>query len=706
MPRQRRPLFTFERGEVSPEFLRRADTDALLQSATQYRNAIPLRGGGVKRRPGSTERVVLGTTAGRIYRYRGRGVTEDLFFYNGGLKIYDTSGSALQTITTDIPWTTSDIDELVITSDADSVFVFHPTFDTQILEYGASGTWTRSDFSFLAGAGSKIRQPFFRYEDPGVTMAVSGRTGSITVTFSSGFLTADHVGARFRYLTYNEVEVTAVGSSTTATCTVKDKIYPAHALTVGDNSGYKAGQVCQTDLDELSCIVTSTSGTSTVNVVMFGTYDAPSTASTNNLVGPETSSAISAVGGASTPPATTVWDESLVSDMRGYAGTGVVHRGRLWMAGFTQATNVVAASAIGALTDFDVGDGLDNEAIVETIGDDPNSTVRFFASAEQLLLFTDRGAYYVPESVDSPITPSTIAFLKIGPEGIAENVAPAVATEGVIFVDADASRVMVAAPTGRVRRSWEIADLSEGAYHLIGTPKRLAITNGLDGRTERYAFCLNTDGTLMALMYRRGEQLVAAGKWSRGFGTWEDIIGDSDDLIYVSKAGTDYRLCDLDFDALCDDEVAFTAAVAARASQEAEVVDTQTVVYSGTLDGSGEMTDYPADTGLTIGHDFAFTLETAPMLDANAGFRQGRIARYYVDVLDSGAFRVATTSTAGRLYWPFLGGDDLSTAGKTLTRTARGFGLGRGEAPTLTVSQAKGEGAPLQVRTVTLEMAY
>lgn len=706
MARQRKPLFTFEKGEVSPEFLRRADTEALMQSASQYRNAIPLRGGGVKRRPGSAQRVVLGTTAGRMHRYRGRGVTEDLFFYNGGVKVYSTAGSLLQTITTSIPWGASDIDELVITSDADSVYVFHPTFKTQILTYGASGTWARSDFAFLSGAGSKIRQPFFRYEAPGVTMGVSARTGSITVTFSSGFLTSDHVGARFRYLTYNEVEVTAVTNPTTCTCTVKDTIYPAYAITVANNSGYKAGQVCETDLDELSCIVTSTSGGTIVNVVMFGTYDKPSTASANNLVGPETSSAISSVGAASTPPATTVWDESLVSDMRGYAGTGVVHRGRLFMGGFSQATDVVAASAIGALTDFDVGDGLDNEAIVETLGDDPNSTVRFFASAEQLLLFTDRGAYYVPESVDAPITPSTMAFLKIGPEGIAANVGPVVATEGVLFVDQDASRVMIAAPTGRVRRSWEIADLSEAAYHLIGTPKRLAIANGLDGRTERYAFCLNDDGTLMVLMYRRGEQTVAAGKWSRGFGTWEDLIGDSDDVIFVSKAGSDYRLCDLDFDAIIDDEVAFTAAVAARASQEAEVVDTLTVVYSGTLDGTGEMVAYPAAAGLTIGHDFAFTLETAPVLDKNIGFRQGRISRYYVDVLDSGSFRVATTGTAGRLYWPFLGGDDLSTAGKTLTRTARGFGLGRGEAPTLTVSQAKGEGAPLQVRTVTLEMGY
>lgn len=716
MPRQRDVRASFDRGELSPEFMRRHDSEAFTSACAQFRNAITLRGGGAKRRPGSTERAVLGTMPGRIHRYKGRGgVREDIFIYydTGDARaeagIYDTSGTLLQTITTGLPWTSAaEVEALVIASDENAVYVFHEDYATQVLTYGASGTWSRADYAFLSGIGNKVSQPFYRFAPPGVTMSVSARTGSVTLTFSSAVLAGNStdVGTRFRFLINNEVEVTTANTTTSCTATVKDKVYPAFTLTVASNEGFKAGQVCLTDLDELACIVTGTSGGTSVSVVMFETYDTPDISSANNLVGPESKSAISAVSAAATPPATTVWDESLVSARRGYPSTGLVHRNRLIMAGFPEATNVFAASAVGALTDFNTGDALDNEAIVETLGDDPNAKIRYLASANQLLVFTDRGAYYVPEAVDSPMTPTNIGFYQIAPDAIA-NVPPVVAAEGVLFVDEAAKRILIATPTGTVRRSWLTTELSEGAYHLISSPTRLAIANGLDGRSERYAFCLNSDGTIVVLMYRRGAELVAMGKWLRGFGTWEDIVADDDDVIFISKAGSDYRLCDLDFEALCDDEVSFSSAVAARASQEAEVVDTKSVVHSGTLNGSGDMADYPAAAGLTIGHDFTFTLEPTPWGNKHIGYRKAGIARYWVDVLSSGAFRVSVNGRSKtKLFWPYKGGDDLEEAGKTVSDVYSGIGLGRTNAPSIVISQQKGEGAELEVRAVTLDVVY
>lgn len=705
---------SFERGELSPEFMRRGESEAFRSACTQFRNAITVRGGGGKRRPGSTERAVLGTLPGRLHRYKGRsGVKEDLFIYydtgdaRSEVAIYNTSGTAIQTITADLPWTTAaEIQELVITSDENSVYIFHEDYDTQVLTYGSSGTWSRADFSFVSGIGSKINQPFYRFAVPGISMTVSARTGSITLTFSDDVLAGDStdVGTRFRFLINNEIEVTAANTTTSCTALVKDTIYPSHNLTVGSSAGFKVGQVCQTDLDELTCIVTTIPDSTHVTVVMYETYDAPSTSSANNLVGPESKSAISAVASATTPAGTTIWDESLVSARRGYPGTGVIHRNRLCLGGFPQATNVFAASAIGALGNFNTGSGLDNEAIVEVLGDDPNATIKYFASANQLLVFTDRGSYYVPESVDSPMTPTNIGFFLISPDSIAD-VPPAVAAEGVMFIAKASKRILVTTPTGTVRRSWVATELSEGAFHLISDPSRLVIADGLDGRSERFAFALNDDGSLVVLSYRRGQELVAMGKWSRGFGTWEDIITDEDEVVFISNAGTDYRLCDLDFDALVDDEVSFTSAVAARGSQEAEVVKSKSVVYSDSLTASGDMTGYPAASGLTIGHDFNFTLEPVPYVNKNLGSRRARITRYDVDVLDSGPFRVSANGRSNtKLFWPYLGGDDLSVDGKTVTKTYTGTSMGWVIAPSIQIKQLKGEGAELTVRAVTLQV--
>ena len=132
--------------------MRRGESEAFKSACAQFRNAITVRGGGAKRRPGSTERTVLGTLPGRLHRYKGRNsVTEDLFIYydtgdaRSEIAIYNSAGTAIQTITADLPWTSAaEIEELVITSDENSVYIFHEDYDTQVLTYASGGNWQRS----------------------------------------------------------------------------------------------------------------------------------------------------------------------------------------------------------------------------------------------------------------------------------------------------------------------------------------------------------------------------------------------------------------------------------------------------------------------------------------------------------------------------------------------------------------------------------
>lgn len=700
-----RPVFrsTFEAGEISPDWLRRIDTPILASACQTARNVILKASGGILRRPGTTGLSDLQGQA-RHYRFEGRGFTEILVLTNGRLDVYDESGSLQDSITSSVPWTTAQLARLKFTADANRVYVFHQEFVTQVLERASDGSWSRADFSFLSGINSNPAQPFYdKFSDIDVTMSVNAYSGTgRTLTFSDDVLKTDgsHVGVRFRYLGACEMTITAVASATSATVTINDALYPTLDVTVASSAGYKVGQVVEGSISQVRGIVASIQSGTVVRVTLLEGYDqfqviTESGVDKDRLVGPESRGEITGVSTVATPATTSIWDEQLTSDARGYPATGVVHRGRLFMTGFPEATDVVVASAVGNFHNFALGTD-DDSAINTELGDDPNSEIRHLVSAEQLLLFTDRGAYYVPESAESPITPESLAFLRLGQEG-ASYVEPVVASEGVLYIDAESGRLMAAVPTGNVRRSWQPIELSEYAYHLLTGPVRIAVSNGLDGRSERYVFVLNADGTLAVMIYRRGAEIVGWTAWERGEGTWTDIGATADTLTCVSKIDTTYRLGAFSFGALVDDEIDYSSSVSGRNGDTAAAVKNKVVVVEETV-ASGEVPSVAPASGYTLGYDFAVTLRPAPPVSEN-GWRRQRIARTTLEVVDSGAVTVN-----GKLSWPYGAGDDLENTGAVSSRVIRAFKLGWANDQTPLIQQSKGEGALLDVLACSMEV--
>lgn len=705
MARRRDFRTNFDFGELSEDYLRRADTETLRRACRRFRNAFLISAGGFIRRPGTQELAVIDPGTPRIYPYKGRDGLEIFVLTPERLDVYDPDGTKTRTFTTGIPWTADHLDSLVIEADADKVYVYHQAFQTRVFTKHPDALWARSSFTFLSGAGSEILQPYYRFGDKSVTMDVAAYTGTgVDVAFSDDVLTADHVGARFRYMLSNEIEITAVTDGQNGECTIHSRLYPTVNITVSSSTGFKVGHAVQTELDELSGVVAAISG-STVTVVMDDGYDIPeipSSGDPNALIGPETKQDISAASSAGTPAAVSIWDEQMISAARGYPGTGAIHRGRHFLAGFPEAPDAIAASAIGSPNEFFTGGGTltDADGFIETLGNEPNSEIRHFMSAEQLIVFTDRGVYYVPESGDNPITPASITFLRIGPEG-ASVVQPALASEGILFIDENANRLLAVVPTGNVRQSWAVVELSELSYELIGEAKRLTIANGLDGRSERVVFILNADGTITTVMYRRGSEVTGWGIWSRGRGDWKDIVSDEDDVFITANVDGEDRLCKFSFAAVADDETSYESAIARRSESQSVVIENRSAIGFGFLDETGALPGVATDEGKTAGIDFALEVEPAPPINENIGWQRQRIVSGRVDVLDTGAFRVND-----QLFWPYQGGDDLSEVGKVRSRTERVFALGWSDGPGLKVQQSVGEAALLEVRAITMEVAY
>lgn len=705
VPRVRSYLSSLDIGQVDEAFLRNAEEGFLKRACKVALNVVLKSAGtGTLRRPGGN---LLANPIGlsRRYTYEGRGFKEHLDFTNGRVDIYAADGTLNQTITASIPWDGDDLDNMSFDADANSVFVACTTFMTQELKRASDGTWSRSDFTFADTVNGKTAQPFYdKFNNIDVTMAIAAYTGSgIAITFSGSVLEAGHVGLRFRYLTRCEVEIASVTNGTTGTVNIIDDLYPTLVVTVADSSKFKVGQVVQGTVSDVTGIVAAVPTATTLHVILLEgydqfVYDAADATATDTLTGQEGAEKLTAACTTyGTPGTTSIWDEQLFSSVRGYPGEVCVHKNRLLFAAFPEATDVIVGSALGNFYNLEVG-AEDEDGFNEELGADPNSQVRHLVSTEQLLVFTDRGLYSVPESAESPLTPTNIEFAWVAPDG-ASSVKPVKVTEGVLFIDDAAERLMLAAMTGNVRRSWNVAELSEAAYGLLTGPKRMAVANGIDGRSERYALVLNTDGTMACMMYRRGSDLVGFSQWTHGEGTFTDITASKNELFTTSKVGSLYSFSKASFDATCDDEQAYTAAVTALNGLTCYAVEDRAVTGFGVV-ASGEIPDVAAAAGLTIGWDFDVDVTPAPPIDTDRGWGRVRLPTIWIDILNSGPVRVGTT-----VYAQFLPTDPLDNPGLTRSRVIRAHQLGWSEEATVSIGQDKGQGHKFDVRSITLEVS-
>lgn len=686
-------------GELAEEFMMRTDLQVRNEGCRKFRNAMLRPGGGFRRRWGSVHLAELDGLS-RLETY---GVGADdaklLVFGEGLFEVRELSGDVVQTLTADVPWVEADLFTMQVAIEDGKIVVTSQSFEPQQLTL-AGGTWSIDAITYASGLNGSILQPYWRFAEPGVSLSPSGYSGSVTLQLSAPHFTADHVGVRLRY-TGVEIEVTAVTDSDTATGTVIGSLYPTLTCTVASSVGFSVGQEVQGEDSQIRGVVAAVPSGVSLTVQLLEGYTAFD--ATEDLVGPTSKTAMSAVSVSGTPAATTDWDEALISPARGYPGACALHRNRLLLGDFPQAQSVLVASATGDIGDFNTGSGLETDGIVERVGRESSLGLRHFGSTEQLLLFTEGGPYYVPEQVAAPLSPTNFELLKIGPEAVG-NPTPLLVTEGMMFTERDSGRLMIALPTGNVRRSWDIADLSELAYHLMGVPvEKELVPAGTE--SDRLVPVLRDDGQMAVLSYRRAATFSAWGLWSTA-GAWRSLVNAAGALYVVAERVIDgvtvFRLERSTSTSWADGMISLAAIdtpVPEYAGQTVGVWDGDNKLGEFEVGGDGVLVGVDDSYGaVQVGLDFTLTVEGVPPVDSERGLRPNyRITRADVDVISSVGFKGSGRDPSG---WQ---GNVGGPAGPS-TGVRRFRPLGRGKYPTFEIVQDAG--GPLEVRSVTLEVSY
>jgi len=720
MVKTRKHKSTLELGELSRDFLMNQSEEGVLERACQTAlNVILKAGGGAKRRPGGDFKFSTDVQP-RRFRFRGRGFVEELVFTNGVLFVHDEDGVLLQTIGSQA-WVTADLDNLRFGANANKVFVTSAlnTLPVQELTRAADGTWSVAAYQFSVGVNGKRSQPFYdKFDEIDTVMTVGAYSGTgVTLQFNQDVLVAGHVGLRFRYMAANEMVITAVTDAQNATVDIVDTLYPTLDLPVASSANYKVGEVVEGDVSNVRGVIVEVPTGTSVRVILLEGYERfqySATAEDNDkLITREAGEALTAAPVlVTTPFFTSIYDEQLISAVRGYPGSLAVHKNRLILSAFAEATDVVCGSANGNFYDFAVG-AEDENAFNEELGADPNSEIRHVASKDQLVIMTDRGCHFVPESPQSPLTPANIAFYEITPDGCSL-VEPFSTPEGIVFIDNDAGRLMVLAQAGSLSQpSWDVAELSEAAYHMLTGPKRLVVANGLDGRTERYAMVLNDDGTVACMIYRRGSDKVGFSRWTHGEGAFSDITVSEDRVFMTSKidrvfsdieTSSIWLTSEMKFSSLVDDEAPYVSAASDTTIRNtlSDVVKDGAVIGSGDVvleGGNWVVEDLSAAAGQSRGFDFDVDVTPAPQTSMTGSGRV-RIPKTWVDVLDTGIIQIGNSE-----YLPWGPDDPLDDPGKTRTQRIVATQLGWSYEATKFIGQTRGRGGAFDVRSILLEVS-
>lgn len=669
----------------------RTDLQVRNESCLRFRNVMNRAGGGFIRRWGTADLTGLDDDT-RLETY---GIGSDdaklLAFSGGRFAVMSLAGAVLQSITTDVPWVTADIKSMQVAIEDGRIVVCSRAFPPQLLTL-ADGVWSIAPFAFAEGLNGSRLQPYWRYAERGVSLTPNGYSGSIGLVTSDDFFTAAHVGTRIRY-TGIEIFITGVANPVAAFGDVIGALYPTVDVTVASAAGFLVGQEVQGQDTQVRGAVSAAAGTTvTVQLLDGFTYFDPA----EKLTGPTAQSQISAVALNAAPAETVEWDEALISPARGYPGACALHRNRLMLGSFPSAQNVMAASATGDIGDFNTGSGLETDAIIERVGRESSLGLRHFGSTEQLLLFTEGGPYYVPEQVGAPLSPTNFELLQIGPEA-ASSPQPLLVGEGMMFAERGSGRLMACIPTGNVRRSWEVADLSELSFHLIGQPLEMELMAALTD-SDRLVPVLRDDGKMAVLTYRRNAQFSAWSLWDTS-GAWRSMVVADGTLFIVAERAGAYRLEKLDPTAWAD------------GMQTGDATDVFPLYASRTVgvwDGPSKIGEFDVGsdgliqglddsyTTIRIGLDFTVIVEPMPPVDQQMGLRPNyKITRVDVDTVNSVAFKGEGRDPSG-----WVGNIGGATVPQTGVRRFRP--LGRKKYPTFTILQDVG--GPLEVRSITMEV--
>lgn len=631
----------FTAGEMDPKLRARTDIAQYKSALTTAQNVTIQPQGGAKRRDGTkfvtqldagaanavrmvsfefsvSDSYMLVFTPGRMY-----------VFKNGALITnINSSGNDYLSVAA---FTAAILPEMNWVQSADTVILVHEDLPPYKIVRGASdSSWTASQLSFTF-------IPKFAFvlstHQPNYTLTPSAASGNITLTASgattdtgtaqagtantitlksaSSFTSDDQPNGMF-------IEITS-GTGAGQTRHIDDYVGATKVLTVfpdwdtapDNTSNYSIQPFKEAAVDEYVNVL---NGFGRARIIEFVS---------NTQVKAHTEipffddSAISAGDFETEHGYEDAW-----SNDRGWPKSVTFHEGRLFFGGSKGLPSTIWGSRVSAFFDFAPNEALDDDAVEATLDTGTFNSIVNIYSGRHLQVFTTGGEFFVPQTLDEPITPTNLIVKQQTAFGSRPGVRVVNVDGASLFVQRQGKTLQEFLFNDTVQ-AYTSARISLLSSHLIKTPTEMAMrvaTSTDEG--DRVLIVNGDDGTIACYTLLRSQNVIAPSEWTTD-GEFVSIGVDVDSIYTVVKRtvnSADVYYVEL-FDSTVLVDSAKTGGAAASVTMDHLEGETVKIIRDGIVEPDQTVPASPftvtfdsaATASYQVGLNFTPTIKTLPV---------------------------------------------------------------------------------------------
>jgi len=339
---------------------------------------------------------------------------------------------------------------------------------------------------------------------------------------------------------------------------------------------------------------------------------------------------------------TTDWEESSFSNRRGWPNSVTFHQDRMVIGGSKSLPNRLWLSKSSDLFNFDIGDGLDDDAIEFAILSDQVNAIKAVVSARHLLVFTTGAEWMV---TGQPLTPESIELSRQTTVGIYSkyNIPPQNVDGATLFMSAS-GRQLREFLFADVEQAYQAKDLTLLSPEIINQPIDCAFHP-----FDSVMYVVLADGTVSCLTTYRTEQVTAWSKLTTD-GRFCSVTTIGDEIYFCICRHNNWYIEKFENDWWVDGSNKYTSETPQirwsgledyEGREVSVIADDFTVGLSEVKDGTIELAE-PA-TEIIIGYPYEHIIEPLPyMLDSGRPYppKALRVVQAIFRIINSRSFQI------------------------------------------------------------------
>jgi len=300
----------------------------------------------------------------------------------------------------------------------------------------------------------------------------------------------------------------------------------------------------------------------------------------------------------------------------------VFHEGRLFFGGTKSLPQTLFGSRVSDFFNFDPGEQLDDSAVQATLDTNTFNAIVDIYSGRHLQVFTTGGEFYVPQSLDDPITPANLIVKQQSAYGMRPGIRLQNIDGATLFIQRQGKALQDFVFTD-VQSAYSSAKVSLLSSHLLKSPSEMAtrVSTSTD-EGDRLLIVNDDDGSIICYTLLRVQNVIAPSEWTTD-GDFLNVGVDVDSIYTVVKRtvnGTDIYLVELFDDAIYLDS-AKSGGAASSVTMDHLEGETVQVIRDGVVEGEQTVPASPftitfaeaATASYQVGLNYSTEIKTLPV---------------------------------------------------------------------------------------------